>query len=188
MKKAAVLLVGALVFQTAAMAQSRTANGLSDAERLAISAGAAQACGADNNKLVNYEVIVSRILVNPTATEQEETAVLTEYAQKKFEVFNEQKKAPEMGCAEVVRRFENLPIFKSVVYRDGTIKLPDGKVIKPKRPVDIPQGVDQGATANNQAAPVQESAPAVDSVPAPAEPKPAMRKPFRPGVIRNNLK
>lgn len=180
MKKAAVLLLGVMLLQTTAQAQSRTSNGLSDAERLAVPAGAAQACGADTNKLINYEVIVSRILANPTTTEQEETAVLTEYAQKKFEVYTDQQKSPEMDCPEVLRRFDNLPIFKSVVYRDGTIQLPDGKVIKPKRPVEIPEGAPD--------APQSADSPVL-SEPQPVEQAPAApRKPFRPGVIRNTFK
>ena len=136
MKKLSILLATTLFFtSTVANAQSRTSKGLSDAEKMAITAGAAQACLADSDKLKNYEVIVSRILVNPTATEKEETEVLTAYAQKKLQVYREQKKAPEMDCQEVLRRFDNMEIFKSVVYKDGSIKLPDGRTIKPKRPI-----------------------------------------------------
>ncbi len=144
MKKALIFLLLTLM-PVICQAQSRTGNGLTDAEKLAILAGAAQACQANQDKLINYEVIVSRILVNPTTSEQEETAVLTAYARKKFQVFNEQKAAPEMDCAEVLRRFDNLEIFKSVVYQDGTVKLPDGKIIKPVRPVKV--------TLNQESAP-----------------------------------
>ena len=186
MKKALFLMF--LFLPVICQAQSRTANGLTDAEKLAILAGAAQACQADRDKLINYEVIVSRILVNPTTSEQEETAVLTAYARKKFQVFNEQKAAPEMDCAEVLRRFDNLEIFKSVVYQDGTVKLPDGKVIKPKRPV---------VTANdNKSAPKnvekkQEASPKASKASKPAK-KPAAPaaksplKPFHPKTIVNS--
>ena len=137
MKKILFILTSlSLLLTTPTLAQSRTSKGLTEAEKLAITAGAAQACGADTDKLKNYEVIASRILVNQTATEKEETAALTAYARKKFEVYSEQKKAPEMYCSEVLNRFDNLPIFQSTVYQDGTLKLPDGKIIKPIRPLN----------------------------------------------------
>lgn len=114
---------------------ARTASGLSDSDKLAITAGAAQACNADADKLDTYEMIASRILVNPTRSEKEENAVLTAYAQKKFQTYQEQKGAPEISCSEVLARFYKLPLFRSTVYRDGTLKLPDGKIIKPVRPL-----------------------------------------------------
>lgn len=186
MKKALFLMF--LFLPVICQAQSRTGNGLTDAEKLAIMAGAAQACQADQDKLINYEVIVSRILVNPTTSEQEETAVLTAYARKKFQVFNEQKVAPEMDCNEVLRRFDNLEIFKSVVYQDGTVKLPDGKVIKPKRPVvtsNNSKPASQDAKKNVKASP---KSPKI-STPAKKPAAPAAKsplKPFHPKTIVNS--
>lgn len=114
---------------------ARTTKGLSDIDKLAITAGAAQACNADSDKLDTYEMIASRILVNPTRSEQEESAILTAYARKKLQTYQEQKSAPEINCSEVLARFYKLPLFRSTVYRNGTLKLPDGTVIKPVRPV-----------------------------------------------------
>ncbi len=186
MKKALFLMF--LFLPVICQAQSRTGNGLTDAEKLAIMAGAAQACQADHDKLINYEVIVSRILVNPTTSEQQETAVLTAYARKKFQVFNEQKAAPEMDCSEVLRRFDNLEIFKSVVYQDGTVKLPDGKVIKPKRPV---VALNNGKSAPQNTEKKQEASPKAFNTSTPAK-KPAAPaaksplKPFHPKTIVNS--
>ena len=85
MKKLSFLLATTLILtSTIADAQSRTSKGLTEVDKLAITAGAAQACLADSDKLKNYEVIVSRILANPTVSEKEETEVLTAYAQKKL--------------------------------------------------------------------------------------------------------
>lgn len=189
MRKAVVFFVSVL-FPVVCFAQSRTGNGLSDAEKAAILAGAAQACHADEDKLINYEVIISRVLVNPTSSEAEETAVLTAYARKKFQVYNEQKAAPEMDCSEVLHRFDNLEIFKSVVFEDGTVKLPDGKIIKPKRPVLSPKSLKKGKTDSadgleggykqqnqQKTESVRDSAVHHSSSPL---------KPFHPGVIVNS--
>lgn len=187
MKKALFLMF--LFLPVICQAQSRTANGLTDAEKLAILAGAAQACQADHDKLINYEVIVSRILVNPTTSEQEETAVLTAYARKKFQVFNEQKSAPEMDCAEVLRRFDNLEIFKSVVYQDGTVKLPDGKVIKPTRPVVTANDNKSASSQNAEKKPEAYPQALNASTPAKKPAAPAAKsplKPFHPKTIVNS--
>lgn len=137
MKKIIFLgLVSTLLFTShICEASSRTAKGLSEIDKLAITAGAAQACGADRDKMTTYEMIVSRILVNPTRSTQAEQAVLTAYARKKLQTYQEQKSSPEIDCYEVLDRFNSMPLFRSTVYRDGTLKLPDGKIIKPVRPV-----------------------------------------------------
>ncbi len=132
-------LTGILLVTSSAMASGpRTANGLDDVDKLAITAGAAQACGADEDKLDTYEMIASRILVNPTRSPAEETAVLKAYAQRKLRTLQEQKSAPELNCREVLSRFYKMPLFKSTVYRNGTLVLPDGTKIKPVRPIQAP--------------------------------------------------
>lgn len=118
-----------------AFADSRTSRGISETEQLGITAGVALACQADKEQMKNYEMIASRIIVNPTPSERSEKEALTLYAQAKLKAYEEQKKSPEIACREVLNRFYNQSIFKSVVYRDGTVKLPSGKVIKPQRPI-----------------------------------------------------
>ncbi len=117
------------------LANSRTAKGVSVTEQLGISAGVALACQVDTDQLKNYEMIASRIIVNPLKTDKEEKEALNIYAKAKLKAFQEQKKKTLMRCGEVLKRFEKQDIFKSVVYRDGTIKMPNGKVIKPQRPI-----------------------------------------------------
>lgn len=34
------------------------------------------------------------------------------------------------------RRFDNQDIFKATLYRDGTIKMPDGTLVTPRQPYD----------------------------------------------------
>ena len=40
------------------------------------------------------------------------------------------------NCAEINRRFDNQEIFNATLYADGTIKMPDGKIITPRQPYD----------------------------------------------------
>lgn len=117
------------------LANSRTMQGVSETEQLGISAGVALACDVDEEQLKNYEMIASRIISNPLKTDAAEKAALRLYAQAKLKALTEQKKQKLMNCNEVLSRFESQEIFKSVIYRDGTIKMPNGKVIKPERPL-----------------------------------------------------
>lgn len=123
-----------LIMPLEGMAASRTAKGVSLTEQLGISAGVALACQVDTDQLKNYEMIASRIIANPLKTEKEEKEALNVYAKAKLKAFQEQKKKTLMRCGEVLKRFEKQDIFKSVIYRDGTIKMPNGQVVKPQRP------------------------------------------------------
>ena len=39
-------------------------------------------------------------------------------------------------CQEIIRRFDNQEIFNAVLYGDGTIKMPDGQILTPRKPYD----------------------------------------------------
>ncbi len=116
-------------------ATSRTLKGVSETEQLGISAGVALACKVDMEQLKNYEMIASRIIVNPLKSENAEKEALRLYGQAKLKAYTEQKKQKLMNCPEVLKRFEEQDIFDSIVYRDGTVKLSNGTIIKPKRPL-----------------------------------------------------
>ena len=134
MKKLLFGTIVGMAFMATAFETGRTSQGLSELQQLGITAGVAGACGA-GEKLKTFELIANRIIVNPTATVEEEKKQLKEFAAYKFSAYQEQKQRPTLSCREVIERFDSLPIFKSVIYADGTIKLPDGRIIKPQRPL-----------------------------------------------------
>lgn len=113
---------------------ARTAKGLSEAEQLGITAGLALACNA-GSKLDDFELIASRIIANQAPTEKAEQDGYRSFAQYKLYTFREQKENPQLTCGQVLDDFNQLPIFKSIVYADGSVKMPDGKMLRPKRPV-----------------------------------------------------
>ena len=118
-------------------AASRTTNGLTEAEQLGITGGTALACNA-GGQLDDFELIASRIIANQALTAEAEQEGYRQYATAKFNAYNEQKNNPQVGCGTVLESFRNLPIFKSVVYADGSVKMYDGSYLKPKRPVVQP--------------------------------------------------
>ena len=114
------------------LAQSTTTKGLTETQKLGITAGTAYACHADK-RLQDFELIVSYILKNKSKTPQIAKKQVQEYAQAKFDAYRKQLYFPSLSCPEILEGFYNLPLLKSVVYKDGTIKLPDGKIIKPQK-------------------------------------------------------
>lgn len=108
-------------------------NSASDAEQLGLLAGLALACGS-KQKLDDFELISSRLIANSATTEKEEKDQIRVYMQAKWNAMQRQKNNPAASCSEVLQRFDQLPLFNSTVYRDGSVKLPDGKWSKPLRP------------------------------------------------------
>lgn len=117
-----------------AVETSRTANGLTEAEQLGITAGTALACNA-GGKLDDFELIASRIIANKALTKADENKGYHEFAEAKFRAYNEQRENPQIPCGDVLASFSRLPIFKSVVYADGGVKMYDGSYLKPQRSI-----------------------------------------------------
>ena len=113
-------------------ATSRTMNGITENEQLGMMAGLALACNA-GGKLDDYELIASRILSNTAQTDADERKANRVYAEAKFKAYREHKISPNATCGEVLDTFNHLPIFKSTVYADGTVKMPDGQILKPRK-------------------------------------------------------
>lgn len=125
------LIVYCLFFVFSAQAQNQEP---SDAEQLGTMAGLALACGS-KQKLEDFELISSRLIANPTSSEQEEKQQIRVYMQAKWKAMQQQQKNPPVSCKEVLERFNKLPLFNSIVYRDGSVKLPDDTWSKPLRPL-----------------------------------------------------
>ena len=135
MKKGFFIFFIVLFITQESLATGRTSRGLTEAQQLGITAGVAQAC-AVGNKLKTFELIANRIIANPIPTDELERKELREFAVSKLNAYNSQKNNPVLDCANVLKKFYRLPIFKSVIYSDGSVKLPDGRILKPMRPLN----------------------------------------------------
>lgn len=138
MKKMSISLIVCLLFSFQAAAQNdRTLQGITENQQLGMMAGLALACDA-GGKLDDYELIASRIIANQAQTDADERKAVREYAEYKFSTFKEQKENPQASCGEVLDTFSHLPIFKSTVYADGSVKMPDGRLLKPREGSKLP--------------------------------------------------
>lgn len=129
-----IFLLISLVITTQAVAQDRTLNNLTEAQLLGITAGTALACNA-GGKLDDFELIANRYISNQAMSDADEKKGYKEYAEKKIQTYREQKNNPQLTCGEVLDSFNQLPIFKTIVYADGSIKTPEGKIIKVRKPI-----------------------------------------------------
>ena len=92
------------------------------------------ACGSDK-KLEDFELISSRLIANQSPTEEEELRQSRIYTQAKWDALQRETKEHTVNCKEVLDHFNKLPLFNSIVYADGSVKLPDGIWSKPLRPI-----------------------------------------------------
>ncbi len=131
MQKFLFVMILSVIFTTDVLASSRTLNGINENEQLGMMAGLALACNA-GGRLDDYELIASRIMANTAQTDLDQKKAERQYAEAKFKAYKEHKETPQTSCGEILESFAHLPIFKSIVYADGTVKTPDGKVLKPR--------------------------------------------------------
>jgi len=132
MKKLFLILL--CLFSIPAFASDRTTRGMTIPTQLGITSGTALACNA-GSKLDDFELIASRIIANSAATEEAEQAGYREFAEAKLRAYNEQRNDPKESCSAVLDSFRHLPIFRSIVYADGSVRMYDGSFLKPQRPV-----------------------------------------------------
>ena len=128
------ILLFLCLFSLPVLAAERTTNGLTEAQQLGITAGTALACNA-GSRLDDFELIASRIIANKALTAEAEQKGYREFAESKLRAYNEQRNNPQESCGAVLDSFKHLPIFRSVVYADGGVKMYDGSYLKPLRPV-----------------------------------------------------
>jgi len=97
-------------------------------------AGQGLACRA--SKYDTFELIARTFLISKAASDSMQAEGMRAFNDAKAEAFLSKIKDNMSGCAQIAESFDNQKIFKSVIYGDGTLKMPDGKIIKPRKPYD----------------------------------------------------
>ena len=131
MKFTTIICLGMCIFSFPAYSSSY----LEDVRNLGYVSGEGLACGAE--RYPSYELIARAYLVSKARSDQEQTDGMYEYNKAKATAYMEKRGDGYWGCEEVNRRFNNQKIFKSTLYKNGTIKLPDGKILKPRKEYDV---------------------------------------------------
>ena len=131
MKKVGLILWGCLISSSVMAAGSSF---LKEAALLGTMAGLAESCGESDKKMSDFELIAARVIALKANSDKEEILGYRRYAEEKSTAMRKQKENPQMSCRDILYHFGNMPIFQSVVYSDGSLKLSDGTFLKATRP------------------------------------------------------
>lgn len=107
---------------------------IEDMKNLGYVSGEGLACGAQ--KYPSYETIARAYLISSAKSDKEQADGMYTYNAAKVRGYMRKKNSGLVGCEEVNIRFNNQKILQSKLYKNGTIKLPDGKIIKPRQEYD----------------------------------------------------
>lgn len=108
---------------------------LEEMQSLGAVAGQGLACQA--SKYETFEMIARALLVTKATSDEEQEAGMRAYNEYKANAFVSKLEENLSGCNRIASQFDSQKIFKSVIYGDGSIKLPDGKIIEPRQAYDV---------------------------------------------------
>ena len=96
--------------------------------------GTGLACGAA--RYSTFEMLARAILITKAVSDQNQEEGMRAYNSSKADAFLAKQSDGLYNCNELNARFNNQKIFKTILYADGTIKMYDGKVYRPRHPYD----------------------------------------------------
>ena len=94
---------------------------------------AGQGLACKSKKYHQFELLARASVVGKDENKEMQKAGIEQYNSGKADAFIATEEKNFADCAEVLSAFEKQPIFKSVLYSDGRVKLPDGTMIKPRK-------------------------------------------------------
>lgn len=107
---------------------------MDEVKALGAVAGQGLACGSA--KYDTFELLARAILVTKAPTDKLQSEAVYTYNEAKANAFISKQMDGFFECDAINRRFDRQEIFKATLYRDGSIKMPDGNIITPRKPYD----------------------------------------------------
>ena len=107
---------------------------LEEVKALGAVSGQGMACGA--SKYNTFELLARAILISKAPSDKMQSEAVYVYNEAKANAFISKQMDGFFECDAINRRFDSQDIFKATLYRDGTIKMPDGTLVTPRRPYD----------------------------------------------------
>ncbi len=131
MKKYFYIVLVSLLWFSSAQAQMPY---MEEVKALGAISGQGLACGS--SKYDTFEMLARAILLTKSPTDRLQNDAIYAYSEAKANAYMSKEMDGFFECAEINRRFDNQEIFKAVLYGDGTIKMPDGQILTPRKPYD----------------------------------------------------
>ena len=128
------LAIGVILGLLSTQAQAAGMSYIDEVKALGAVAGQGLACGA--SRYDTYELLARAILIGKAANDAEQAQGMYAYNEAKANVYLSKQMDGMYDCQEINARFDNQKIFEATLYADGTIKMPDGEIIKPRQAYD----------------------------------------------------
>lgn len=97
---------------------------------------AGQGLACKSQKYHQFELLARALIVSKAANNELQNKGMIEFNTGKANAFIEIEDSNFADCSDILPSFENQPIFKSVLYSDGRLKMYDGTIITPRKPYD----------------------------------------------------
>ena len=120
-----------------------------EARALGAVAGQGLACGS--SKYDTFELLARAIILTKSPNDELMDKGLKIFTEEKADVFVSKQLDNFADCPNIVSRFDAQDIFKITLYGDGTLKMPDGKILTPRNPYDASLIYDKSANARQRA-------------------------------------
>ncbi len=140
MKK--ILLLGSALFLSAGPAFAQLPY-IEEVKALGAIGGQGMACGS--TRYATYEMLARAIMLTKAPNVEIMNQGIYAYSEAKADAYISKQLDGFYECPQIVRRFDNQEIFNITLYADGSLKMPDGKIIKPFRPYDAARIYDTSA-------------------------------------------
>ena len=122
------------VFASFASAVSAQMPYMEEVKALGTVSGQGMACGS--SRYTTFEMLARAIMLTKAPDLETMNEAMYAYNQAKANAYMSKQMDGFYECPLIVRRFDNQDIFNITLYADGSLKMPDGKIIKPVRPYD----------------------------------------------------
>lgn len=132
MKKFLMCIVAFLLLNESANASYN--NPTYEEEMYLLGRVAGQGLACKSQKYHQFELLARALVVSKAANNDMQAAGMLEFNNGKATAFIEVEDGNFAECSNILPNFENQPIFKSVLYSDGRIKMFDGTIITPRKP------------------------------------------------------
>ena len=96
--------------------------------------GLGLACQA--SKYDTFEMLARAFLISKATSNEQQEEGMKAFNEAKVESFVSKIKDNMSRCSQIAASFDKQRIFKTVLYGDGTMKMPDGTIIKPRQAYD----------------------------------------------------
>lgn len=121
-----------------------------EARALGAVAGQGLACGSA--KYDTFELLARAIILTKSPNDDLQTRALKIFTEEKADVFVAKQLDNFADCSNIVSRFDAQDIFKTTLYADGTLKMPDGQILTPRQPYDASMIYDKKSNVRQRAA------------------------------------